>query len=146
MDSIRDRLYDVDFDNKVIQGVNVEAVRCVVGRDDFGTFFRPSQILKDSIDTEEAIQLMSPIKSFRLSEKYTNSSLLFDNLDHGTMGAPYFSGYEISFDDRYYEFDRQAAKDMRELCDSKSMEVEPTVSRKRLYVPEAAEDDKDLEY
>ena len=34
VDSIRDRLYDVDFDNKVIQGVNVEAVRSVVGRDD----------------------------------------------------------------------------------------------------------------
>lgn len=91
-------------------------------------------------------EALSPIKSFRLSEKYTDSSLLFDNLDHGTMGAPHFSGYEISFDDRDYDFDRQAAKDMRGLCDSKSMEVESTVSRKRLHVPEAAEDDKDLEY
>lgn len=89
---------------------------------------------------------LSPIKSFRLSEKYTDSSLLFDNLDHGTMGAPHFSGYEISFDDRYYEFDRQAANDMRELCDSKSKETETTVSRKMLHVPEVAEDDKDLEY
>lgn len=91
-------------------------------------------------------EALSPIKSFRLSEKYTDSSLLFDNLDHGTMGAPYFSGYEISFDDRDYGFDRQAAEAMRDFCDSKSMEVEPIVSRKRLYVPEAAEDDKDLEY
>ncbi len=91
-------------------------------------------------------EALSPIKSFRLSEKYTDSSLLFDNLDHGTMGAPHFSGYEISFDDRCYEFDRQAAKDMRELCDSKSMETESTVSRKTLHVPEVAEDDKDLEY
>lgn len=91
-------------------------------------------------------EALSPIKSFRLSEKYTDSSLLFDNLDHGTMGAPHFSGYEISFDDRDYDFDRQAAKDMRELCDSKSMEVEPTVSRKKLKVIEASEDDKDLEY
>lgn len=62
------------------------------------------------------------------------------------MGALHFSGYEISFDDRYYEFDSQAANDMRELCDSKSMESETTVSRKMLHVPEAAEDDKDLEY
>lgn len=91
-------------------------------------------------------EALSPIKSFRLFEKYTNSSLLFDNLDHGTMCAPHFSGYEISFNDRYYEFDRQAAKDMRELCDSKSKESEITVSRKMLHVPEVAEDDKDLEY
>lgn len=61
VDSIKDRLYNVDFENKVMRGVNVEAVRSVVGRDDFSTFFRPSQILKDSIDTEEAIQLMSPM-------------------------------------------------------------------------------------
>lgn len=91
-------------------------------------------------------EALSPIKSFRLSEEYTDSSLLFDNLDHGTMGAPHFSGYEISFDDRYYEFDRQAAKDMRELCNSKSKETETTVSRKKLKVMEASEDDKDLEY
>ena len=91
-------------------------------------------------------EALSPIKSFRLSEKYTDSSLLFDNLDHGTMSAPHFSGYEISFDDRYYEFDRQAAKDMRELCDSKDKETETTVSRKKLKVIEASEDDKDLEY
>ena len=58
---IVDRLYNIDTENKVIQGVNVEAVRSVVGRDDFSIFFRPSQILKDSIDTEEAIQLMSPM-------------------------------------------------------------------------------------
>lgn len=91
-------------------------------------------------------EALSPIKSFRLSEKYTDSSLLFDNLDHGTVGAPHFSGYEISFDDRDYDFDRQAAKDMRELCDSKSKESETTVSRKTLHVPEVSEDDKDLEY
>ena len=90
-------------------------------------------------------EALSPIKSFRLSEEYTDSSLLFDNLDHGTMGASSFSGYKISFDDRYYGFDRQAAKDMRELCDSKSIEAESTVFRKTLHVPEAFEDDKDLE-
>lgn len=66
--------------------------------------------------------------------------------DYDTMGASHFSGYEISFDDRYYEFDRQAAKDMRELCDSKDKEPETTVSRKTLHVPEVAEDDKGLEY
>ena len=65
VDSIKDRLYNVDFNNKVMQGVNVEAVRCVVGRDDFSNFFRPSQTLKDSIDTEEAIQLMSPMDGVR---------------------------------------------------------------------------------
>lgn len=65
VDSIKDRLYNVDFNNKVMRGVNVEAVRSVVGRDDFSTFFRPSQILKDSIDTEEAIQLMSPMDGVR---------------------------------------------------------------------------------
>lgn len=91
-------------------------------------------------------EALSPIKSFRLSEKYIDSSLLFDSLDHGTMGAPHFSGYEISFDDRYYEFDRQAAEAMKDFCDSKSMEVESTVSRKRLHVPEVSEDDKDLEF
>ena len=31
VDSIKDRLYNVDFENKVMRGVNVEAVRCVVG-------------------------------------------------------------------------------------------------------------------
>lgn len=65
VNSIKDRLYNVDFENKVMRGVNVEAVRSVVGRDDFSTFFRPSQILKDSIDTEEAIQLMSPMDVVR---------------------------------------------------------------------------------
>ena len=136
VDSIKDRLYNVDFENKVMRGVNVEAVRSVVGRDDFSNFFRPSQLT----------EALSPIKSFRLSEEYTDSSLLFDNLDHGTMGAPHFSGYEISFDDRDYDFDRQAAKDMREFCDYESKESETTVSRKLLHVPEVAEDDKDLEY
>ena len=68
-----------------------------------------------------------------------------DNLDHGTMGAPHFHGYEISFNDRYYEFDKQAAEAMRNYCDSKSMEVESTFSRKRLHVPEADDVDKDLE-
>lgn len=65
VESIKDRLYNVDFENKVMRGVNVEAVRSVVGLDDFSTFFRPSQILKDSIDTEEAIQLMSPMDGVR---------------------------------------------------------------------------------
>lgn len=69
VDAIKDRLYNVDFNNKVMCGVNVEAVRCVVGRDDFSTFFRPSQILKDSIDTEEAIQLMSPMDGVIIRDK-----------------------------------------------------------------------------
>jgi len=63
VDSIKDRLYNVDFENKVMRGVNVEAVRSVVGRDDFSTFFRPSQILKDSVDSEIVVQLMSPMDS-----------------------------------------------------------------------------------
>ena len=65
MDSIKDRLYNVDFNNKVMRGANVEAVRSVVGRDDFSTFFRPSQILKDSVDPEIAVQLMSPMDGVR---------------------------------------------------------------------------------
>lgn len=63
VDSIKDRLYNVDFENKVMRGVNVEAVRSVVGRDDFSNFFRPSQVLKDSVDPEIAVQLMSPMDS-----------------------------------------------------------------------------------
>jgi hypothetical protein len=63
VNSIKDRLYNVDFENKVMRGVNVEAVRSVVGRDDFSTFFRPSQILKDSVDPAIAVQLMSPMDS-----------------------------------------------------------------------------------
>lgn len=63
VDSIKDRLYNVDFENKVMRGVNVEAVRCVVGRDDFSNFFRPSQVLKDSVDPDIAVQLMSPMDS-----------------------------------------------------------------------------------
>lgn len=62
-DSIKDRLYNVDFENKVIRGVNVEAVRCVVGRDDFSNFFRPSQVLKAFVDPAIAVQLMSPMDS-----------------------------------------------------------------------------------
>ena len=41
VNSIKDKLYNVDFEDKVMRGVNVEAVRCVVGRDDFSNFFRP---------------------------------------------------------------------------------------------------------
>jgi hypothetical protein len=52
----------------------------------------------------------------------------------------------LSFDDRDYDFDREAAMAMRELCDFKSKESETTVSRKMLHVPEVVEDDKDLEY
>lgn len=36
VNSIKDRLHNVDFENKVMRGVNVEAVRSVVGRDDYG--------------------------------------------------------------------------------------------------------------
>lgn len=91
-------------------------------------------------------EALSPIKAFRLSEEYTDSSLLFDNLDYGTMGAPHFSGYKISFDDRDYGFDRQAAKDMRDFCDSQEGSFESKPVRKKLHVPDVAEDDKGLEY
>lgn len=168
MNSIKDRLYNVDFNNKVMRGVNVEAVRCVVGRDDFSTFFRPSQILKDSVDPEIAVQLMSPMdgvrychmcgniseclsptKSFKLSEsrtEHTNSPLLLDNVANVEFQGPNFCGYNITFERDWYKCDRQAAKDMREFCDYESKESETTVSRKMLHVPEVAEDDKDLEY
>ena len=45
-----------------------------------------------------------------------------------------------------YECDREAAMAMRQLCDYESKESETTVSRKKLHVPEVAEDDEDLEY
>lgn len=65
VNAVKDRLYDVDTDNKVIRGVDVEAVRCIIGEDEFGNFFRPSKILRDSIDPEVAVQLMSPMDSVR---------------------------------------------------------------------------------
>lgn len=39
VDSIKDRLYNVDFNNKVMRGVNVEAVRDIVGPQVFDDFF-----------------------------------------------------------------------------------------------------------
>lgn len=94
-------------------------------------------------------ECLSPRRSFKLSEsrtEYTDSPLLLDNVADVELQVPNFCGYNITFERDWYKCDRQAAKDMRELCDYESKEVEPTVSRKRLHVPEAAEDDKDLEY
>lgn len=142
-----DNINDLYGDIEVGHAIGYCGDLCVKLSECFAGCFEVGLLSSDDFGklTAYLTEALSPIKSFRLSEKYTDSSLLFDNLDHGTMGAPHFSGYEISFDDRDYEFDRQAAEAMKDFCDSKSMEVEPTVFRKRLHVPEVAEDDKDLE-
>lgn len=146
--SMDDNINDLYGDIEVGHAIGYCGYPCVKLSECFAGCFEVGLLSSDDSGklTAYLTEALSPIKSFRLPEKYTNSSLLFDNLDHGTMGAPHFIGYEISFDDRYYEFDRQAAKDMRALCDYESKESETTVSRKMLHVPEVAEDDKDLEY
>lgn len=146
--SMDDNINDLYGDIEVGHAIGYCGDHCVKLSECFAGCFEAGLLSSD--DSGKLIayltEALSPIKSFRLSEKYTDSSLLFDNLDHGTMGAPHFSGYEISFDDRYYDFDKQAAKDMSEFCDYESKESETTVSRKMLHVPEAVEDDKDLEF
>ena len=94
-------------------------------------------------------ECLSPTKSFKLSEsrtEHTDSPLLLDNVADVELQGPNFCGYNITFERDWYKCDRLAAKDMRELYDSKSKESETTVSRKMLHVPEVSEDDKDLEY
>lgn len=94
-------------------------------------------------------ECLSPTKSFKLSEsrtEHTDSPLLLDNVADVELQGPNFCGYNITFERDWYKCDREAAMAMRQLCDSKDKETEPTVSRKRLHVPEAVEDDKDLEY
>lgn len=68
--AIKDRLYNIDTENKVIQGVDVEAVRCVVGRADFDNFFGQSKIFKDDLAPEVAVQLMDPLDSVVYCRKY----------------------------------------------------------------------------
>ena len=94
-------------------------------------------------------ECLSPRRSFKLSEsrtEHTDSPLLLDNVADFEFQGPNFCGYNITFERDWYKCDRQAAKDMREFCDYESKETETTVSRKMLHVPEAVEDDKDLEY
>ena len=61
IDAIKDRLYNIDTENKVIQGVDVEALRCVIGRSDFDTFFGKSTNFRDDLAPEVAVQLMDPL-------------------------------------------------------------------------------------
>lgn len=74
VDSIKDRLYNVDFENKVMRGVNVEAVRDIVGPQVFDDFFQTDVILPKPMDPEVAVQLLSPSESVkycaRLDEPY----------------------------------------------------------------------------
>ena len=74
MDSIKDRLYNVDFENKVMRGANVEAVRDIVGPQVFDDFFQTDVILPKPMDPEVAVQLLSPSESVkycaRLDEPY----------------------------------------------------------------------------
>lgn len=94
-------------------------------------------------------ECLSPTKSFKLSEsrtEHTDSPLLLDNVAGVELQGPNFCGYNITFERDWYKRDKEAAKAMRELCDSKDKETETTVSRKTLRVIEASEDDRDLEY
>ena len=94
-------------------------------------------------------ECLSPTKSFKLSEsrtEHTESPLLLDNVADVELQGPNFCGYNITFERDWYKLDRESAMAMRQLCDSKDKETETTVSRKKLHVPEVAEDDKDLEY
>ena len=74
VDSIKDRLYDVDFENKVIRGANVEAVRDIVGPQVFDDFFQTDAILPKPMDPEVAVQLLLPSESVkycaRLDKQY----------------------------------------------------------------------------
>ena len=74
VNSIKDRLYNVDFENKVMRGVNVEAVRDIVGPQVFDDFFQTDVILSKPMDPEVAVQLLSPSESVkycaRLDEPY----------------------------------------------------------------------------
>lgn len=70
IDAIKDRLYNIDTENKFIQGVDVEAVRCVVGRVDFDNFFGQSKIFKDDLSPEVAVQLMDPLDSVVYCRKH----------------------------------------------------------------------------
>lgn len=70
VDAIKDRLYRIDTENKVIQGVDVAAVRCVIGRADFDNFFGQSRIFKDTLTAEDAVQLMDPLDSVIYCKKH----------------------------------------------------------------------------
>lgn len=63
-------MYNIDTKNKVIKGVDVEAVRCVVGRADFDNFFGQSKIFKDDLSPEVAVQLMDPLDSIIYCRKH----------------------------------------------------------------------------
>ena len=70
VEAIKDRLYRIDTENKVIQGVDVAAVRCVIGHADFDNFFGQSRIFKDTLTAEDAVQLMDPLDSVVYCRKH----------------------------------------------------------------------------
>lgn len=70
VDSVKDRLYNIDTKNKVIKGVDVEALRCVIGRSDFDTFFGKSTNFRDDLAPEVAVQLMDPLDSVVYCRKH----------------------------------------------------------------------------
>lgn len=55
----------VDVDTKSIRGANVEAVRCLVGPQVFDDFFRTDTLHLNSMDSEAAVQLLSPFESVK---------------------------------------------------------------------------------
>ena len=70
VDSVKDRLYNIDTKNKVIKGVDVEALRCAIGRSDFDTFFGKSTNFRDDLSPEDSVQLMDPIDSVIYCRKH----------------------------------------------------------------------------
>lgn len=70
VDSVKDRLYNIDIKNKVIKGVDVETLRSVIGRSEFGTFFDKSTNFRDDLSPEDAVQLMDPIDSVIYCRKH----------------------------------------------------------------------------
>lgn len=70
VDSVKYRLYNIDTKNKVIKGVDVEALRCVIGRSDFDTFFGKSTNFRDDLAPEVVVQLMDPLDSVVYCRKH----------------------------------------------------------------------------
>ena len=70
VNSIKDRLYNVDFENKVMRGVNVEAVRDIVGPQVFDDFFQTDVILPKPMNSEVAVQLLSPSESVKYCARF----------------------------------------------------------------------------
>lgn len=141
VNSIKDRLYTVDFENKVMRGVNVEAVRSVVGRDDFSNFFRPSQILKDSVDPEVAVQLMPPMDSVRYC-------YMHGDLEYPVEFSELMFTADMSLSDKTRETIDKVCENFEwnEVTQAESMSADMVRGRRKTFVePECENDGSDIE-